>query len=91
LDTTVTASLGPIDVEQVTQADIDELRAQAPNVLISIGYLGGMLCYLNLDLATVLERFRAEFNGAGETADPTEYSLYAIAFEDSFRSYEIRD
>ena len=90
MKTTVEASIGPISLSDLTQAAIDALRCDMPNVIIAIGYLGGNLCYLNVDLETALRRFREEFND-GESADPFEYDATVIAFRDSFGAYEIRD
>lgn len=90
MKTTVEASIGPISLSDLTQADIDALRGDMPNVIIAIGYLGGNLCYLNVDLETAMRRFREEFND-GEPADPMEYDATVMAFRDSFGAYEIKD
>lgn len=90
MKTSVNASLGPISVSELTQAAIDAVRGDLPNVLIAIGHLGGNLCYLNVDLETALRRFQEEFD-EGRPADPMEYDATIIAFKDSFGSYEIRE
>lgn len=74
----------------ITQAVIDDLKGDLPNVLICIGFTGAYRCYLNVDLETAKRRFRTEFLGNGEIAASEEYDLQVTAFRDTFEAYEIR-
>lgn len=74
---------------KATQADIESIRGDMPNVLICIGSTGSQLCYLNVDLEEARNRFRREFAGPSDEADPEEYDTWVLPFTDSFPAYEV--
>jgi len=77
--------------EDFSQEDIDEAKADYKHVIVAIGFLGCLRCYIDLDYETIVERFKVDFLGEGsnETSDHREYSVILLGFDDTFEIYDL--
>ena len=74
---------------EFSQAHIDEVAAEYDHVIVAVGFLGSMLCYLDSDYETIAENFAAN-DGYGEIS---EYGVVIHGFDNGepFEVYDIKE
>ena len=74
---------------EFSQAHIDEVASEYDHVIVAVGFLSSLQCYLDSDYETITEAF------AANTAygDISEYNVKIVGFDDgeAFEVYDIED
>lgn len=71
------------DVENVTQAMCGEIKGEHRHLVIAMGYMGVMRCYMDLSLDEAKTRYTAD----GDTLEGVAITIFG--FDDEFEAYEI--
>lgn len=67
----------------------EEKNTKTKNVIIYIGYLGGVNCYLNIPEEEAIKRYCKEYDININEFNKKEYNLRSIEFDDEFEAYDI--
>lgn len=73
--------------QNVTQAMCDEAKGDHKHLMIAIGFLGHMTCYIDLTLDEAKRRYLAE----NEEDNLDGIGITVFGFDDEFHSYEVSE
>jgi len=73
------------DIETITQEICDEAKGDNKHLMIAIGWLGVMNCYIDLTLEEAKKRY-LESDGSLE-----DVTITVFGFNDEFRTYDVSE
>lgn len=74
-----------VDIDTITQEMCDEIKGEKKHLMISIGWLGLMRCFIDMPLEEAKRRYMED----GDSLDGVGITVFG--FDDEFSSYEVSE